>query len=87
MKIELSPADLEPLIETVVARVVAKMAPANVDVDKLAWTEENAAKLLDIPRHVLRDARLAGEIVGSRAGKRVVYQKADLLGYLAKRRD
>lgn len=51
--------------------------------DRLAYTEPEAAQLLGVRSHVLRDARLRGELTGRRAGKRVIYDRRELLRWLA----
>lgn len=61
-------------------------APRNVSAERLAYPEAEAAMLLGVARHVLRDARLRGEIKATRIGKRIVYARDELLRFLARRR-
>ncbi len=80
-------AVLRPLIERIVATVLDRLqSDQEVLRDKLAYTEAEAAALLGIERHVLRDARLRGELAGSRVGKRILYERQELLGYLRRQR-
>lgn len=83
MNISFSEADLRPLIETIVAATLARLESEREGTgDRLAYTEPEAAALLGIRPHVLRDARLRGEIAASRVGKRLLYEKAELLRLL-----
>jgi len=69
--------------------VVEMMAAANAQLgqaDRLAFTEPEAAALCGIRSHVLRDARRRGEVAGCLVGKRILYERAELLGWLASRR-
>ncbi len=78
---------LQPLIERVVATVLDRLQGEQDSLrDKLAYTEAEAAALLGIQRYVLRDARLRGELAGSRVGKRILYERQELLEYLRRRR-
>ena len=49
---------------------------------KLAYCEQEAAAVLGIAKHVLRDCRLRGEIVGFRAGRKVCYARESLLKFI-----
>lgn len=77
--IQVDPADLRPMLETVVREILGLL---DWPVGRLALTEPEAAQAIGVPRHVLRDARLAGELRGRRVGKRVIYTRQDLLEYL-----
>ena len=78
---------LQPLIERIVATVLDRLQGEQDALrHKLAYTEAEAASLLGIQRHVLRDARLRGELAGSRVGKRILYERQELLGYLRRQR-
>ncbi len=82
--IELDPADLRPMVEVVVREIFGLLDwPAG----RLALTEPEAAAAMGVPRHVLRDARLSGELHGRRVGRRVVYTRSDLIAYLDRQRD
>src|SRR5262245_43906077 len=80
---------LRPLIEAVVAEAIRQLGDARgqLDGDRLAYAEPEAARLLGLEEHVLRDERRRGRIVASQiVGRRIRYQRHDLLQYLAERR-
>ena len=80
MRIELSPADLEPLVEAVVEKTIARLESLQRRGDRrLAYTEPEAAATLGGHPHVLRDARLRGEIIAVKMGKRWLYSHEELV--------
>jgi Helix-turn-helix domain len=88
--LRVDPAGLAPLIRNIVTEVLAQieadrqMLPEN---GKLCYSEAEAAALLGVEPHVLRDERRRGRIGASQiVGRRIKYTKADLLAYLAERR-
>ena len=87
MKLQIDADDLRPIVELVVHEVFHLVEAEQTKLNgKLAYTESEAASLLGIQPHVLRDTRLRGEIEASRIGKRVVYSRDALLGLLARNR-
>jgi hypothetical protein len=87
MKVSFDEADLRPLIEQIVSAAFAQLQADEVAFgDKLAFTEPEAAAVLSLRPHVLRDARLRGEISGSRVGKRILYERNELLRFLQRQR-
>ena len=82
--IQLDPADLRPMLETVMREIFGLL---DWPPGRLALTEPEAAAAIGVARHVLRDARLAGELHGRRVGRRVVYTRADLITYLDQQQD
>lgn len=87
MNLSFDPRDLRPLVEQVVAEAVERLEAARAQVgDRLAYDEHEAAALIGVRRHVLRDARLRGEITASRIGKRVIYTRAELVRFLDRTR-
>ena len=82
------PAELAPIIEATVAATVARMRDDETSLgDKLAFDEREAARLLGLESHQLRDERLRGRIGSTTVvGKRIRYERADLLTYLARHR-
>jgi hypothetical protein len=55
--------------------------------DRLAYSEPEAARLLGLAPHQLRDERLRGRISASQVvGKRIRYTREDLTAYLMSRR-
>ena len=87
MKFELEPAELRPIVELVVSEVMERVEADRARLDgRLAFTEQQAAALIGVQPHVLGDARRRGEIVGSRVGKRILYERAQLLAFLQRNR-
>jgi hypothetical protein len=86
--ISVPPEALRPLVEQVVAEVLARLDAARPHLDgRLAFSEEEAARLLGLQPHVLRDERLRGRIAASTiVGRRVRYTREDLVSYLVQRR-
>jgi hypothetical protein len=80
---------LRPLLREVVAEVLAQLEHdrAQIPDGPLAYSEEEAARLLGLEPHVLRDERRRRRIGASQVvGRRIRYTRADLLDYLAGRR-
>ena len=86
MKIDFTSDDLRPLVATIVAETLRQLAEAERKLPdgRLGFPESEAAQRMGVAQHVLRDARLRGEIKGRRVGKRIVYSRAELLKYLEK---
>jgi Helix-turn-helix domain len=88
VNISLSESDLQPLVEAVVALTLNKLGDERRQIgDKLAYSEPEAAALLSVRPHVLRDARLRGEIAGFKLGKGIRYAREELLRFLRKHQD
>lgn len=79
---------LRPLIAAVVAETMAAVQRDQETLgDRLAYSEAEAAGLLGLNVHQLRDERLRGRIGASViVGRRVRYTRADLTAYLAAQR-
>src|SRR5262249_37792574 len=88
LSLQLDQAALRPLVQTVVAEALAQLEAERVRLEvKLAYTEEEASKLLGVGPHVLRDERRRGRIQASAiVGRRIRYLKSDLVAYLLGRR-
>lgn len=88
MRLTLEPDDLRPLIQSIVDTTIERVdaARAKLPAGPLAYAEPQAAALIGVASHSLRDARLRGELNASRCGKRVIYQRSELLKYLASRK-
>ena len=88
MKISFEDTELQPMIEQVVAATVARLEDekAKLGDRRLAYTEPEAAGLLGVKPYVLRDCRLRGEIKASRVGNKNVYERGELLRFLADQR-
>ena len=79
---------LTPLIVQIVNATLARaLDDREKSTGKLCYSEAEAAALLGVGPHVLRDERQRGRIVASKiAGRRIRYTDADLRNYLASRR-
>jgi hypothetical protein len=68
-----------------VQKVLAAIANAEVVplADRLAYSESEAAKLIGVEPHVLRDERLKGNVAGKKVGRRIFYTPAALTEFLA----
>ena len=87
MKIHLDPEHFRPLVEATVAETLAKVDADEARLGGRLWyPESEAAGLLGLPAHRLRDCRRRGEIVGSKIGKTIGYDRGELLKFLRERR-
>jgi Helix-turn-helix domain len=84
--VKLDPADLVELRPLIVEAVRATVDQIQTDqaklADRLGYPEPEAARLLGVARHVLRDCRLRGELKGRLVGKKIVYSRAELIRFL-----
>jgi hypothetical protein len=85
MNLQVAPDDLRPLVQTIVAETLQAIRDnaATLDGARLAYSEPEAAAALGVKPHVLRDARLRGEILPTKCGGRIAYERSELLRYLA----
>ncbi len=84
MKLDLDEAELQPIIVATVAATLDQLQADRQKLDgRLAYSEPEAAALLGLRPHVLRDCRLRGELDGRRVGKRILYPRDELLRFLA----
>lgn len=89
LSIDVSPEVLRPLVEQVIDQALARLdeARGKVPADRMAYSEQEGARLLSLAPHQLRDERHRGRIAASHVvGKRVRYLRADLLNYLMRKR-
>lgn len=87
MQLTFDPTTLRELVRPIAEEVLTAITRLDQgDADRLAYPEPEAAQLLGISSSQLRDARLRGEIVGTRVGGRNGYERAELLAYLARNR-
>jgi excisionase family DNA binding protein len=86
--LSIDPQFLLPLIRQVATEAVTALQEEHVRLgDKLAYSEQEAARLLGLNYHQLRDERRRGKISASVVvGRRIRYTRADLQAYLAARR-
>jgi len=77
-------SDLQPIIAAAVRATLEQIQAddAKLDGQRLGFPEAEAAALLGVRSHVLRDARLRGEISGRLIGKKIIYARAELLRFL-----
>ena len=88
INLELDPETFRPLIEAAAAEAVARVGAVQAQLNgKLAFSEPEAARLLSLEPHQLRDERRRGRIMASVGpGRKILYSREDLLAYLASRR-
>ena len=88
LNVSLDADALRPVIEAAVAETLARLACDEARLgDRLAVDEPTAARMLSLEPHQLRDERLRGRIAASAiVGRRIRYQRQDLLAYLARNR-
>jgi hypothetical protein len=88
MKIVIDENELRPLVEQVVTQAVERLERDRARIgDRIALGEAEAATMLGVPRHVLRDMRLRGEVVAGKLGRRIVYSREQLLVLLERSRN
>lgn len=81
MRLELSRDEIRPIVEECLEAVLA--CPDLAGSERLGFTEQEAAALMGVPRHTLRDCRLRGEIHGRAVGNKIVYSRQELMRFLA----
>jgi len=87
VNLEIDSEELRPIVVQVVSEVLAQAkADECLLGGRLAYPEPEAAALLGVRPHVLRDARLRGEIDASKVGKRIVYTSDALHDFLRRNR-
>jgi hypothetical protein len=88
LSLSLPPETLRPIITEIVREVLAQLDQARAALpDRLAYSEAEAARLLGLHSHQLRDERLRGRITASRiVGRQMRYQREDLVAYLMRER-
>ena len=80
----LTQEEIEKLIDSAVSKAFAAALDINPDLasNRLAYSEMEAASLLGVKHHVLRDARIRGEVSATRVGGRHAYTRDELISYL-----
>lgn len=82
----------EPAFRAVLSELIdaglAKLDAARTAIpERLAFTEAEAARLIGLSPHQLRDERRRGRIVGSKiVGNQTRYLRSDLVAYLMRQR-
>ncbi len=83
MQVSFDKSELQPIIETAVRATLEQVADENAQLgSRLAFSEAEAASLLGIKTHVLRDCRLRGEIIARRVGKSFRYSCNQLVRFM-----
>jgi hypothetical protein len=87
VSLHVAPEALTPLVRKIVAEALAQLESARATVrDRLAFGEAEAAALLGLAPHQLRDERLRGRVKASVGpGKKILYTRAQLTEYLTRR--
>jgi hypothetical protein len=88
LSLSLPPELLRPLVREVVHEALTQLeqARARLPEDKLAFGECEAASLLSLAPHQLRDERLRGNVKASVGpGRKILYDRNELLAYLSRR--
>jgi hypothetical protein len=87
VKLDLSPADLAPLVREITMQVIDQLREDDAQLNgRLAYPEAEAAALCGVRPHVLRDCRLRGEITATKIGRHVAYERDELLAFLRRQR-
>ena len=83
-ELRLDESELRPLVKSVIAEVLMELEQLKeTHGGRLAYTEAEAANMLGLNQHQLRDIRRRGEISHSRiVGNQIRYTHQDLMGYL-----
>lgn len=88
LTIEFDREELRPLVHLAVAEALDRMEEERAKLNgRLAFTELEAAERLGVKPHVLRDCRRRGELQGAKVGSKIVYTRADLLGFLERQKE
>lgn len=80
MQLTLDAEELKPLVAAVAAELLESIP---LDDRRDAYSEAEAAARLGVKPHVLRVARLRGEVSASQVGGSFRYTRSQLLTYLA----
>ena len=88
LKIEFDREELRPLVRLAVAEALDHLEAERAKLyGKLAFPEAEAAILLGVKPHVLRDCRRRGELQGAKVGSKIVYTRNDLLDFLERQKE
>lgn len=88
LKIEFDSEVLRPIVHLAVAEALDHLEAERAKLNsQLAFPEPEAAVLLGVKPHVLRDCRRRGELQGAKVGSKIVYTRADLLEFLERQKE
>ena len=83
MNFQLPAAELRPIVREVINEVLSEMDGSLPSANgRLAYSEPEAAALLGLPTHRLRDARLRGEIRARKVGRAYRYARTELVRFI-----
>ena len=83
MQVSFDKAELQPIIAATVKATLEQVADENAQLNgRIAFSEPEAACLLGVKSHVLRDARLRGEIQAKKVGKSFRYSRNQLVRFM-----
>lgn len=84
----IDPAALRPILEEITLDLLHRLRDAEAKTaGRLAYSEAEAAALIGLHQHQLRDERLRGRISASIiVGRRIAYLPQDLTAYLMRER-
>ena len=85
LELKVDESALRPLVRLVVAEVLAELEKLQrLQRERLIYSEVEAASMLGLHRHQLRDIRRDGKIGHTRiVGRRIGYTLSDLMTYLS----
>lgn len=88
MRFDFDAETLRPLVQAIVTEALAQLDADKASLgERLAYSEEEGARLLGLETHQLRDERRRGRINASQiVGRRIRYTRDDLVAYLQSRR-
>ena len=81
MQIKLDSDDIRPLVVEIVQQAIALLGPDGLN--KIAWPEDEAAALVGMQPHQLRDRRLEGLVKAKKVGRSFYYTRDELLKLVA----
>jgi excisionase family DNA binding protein len=88
VRIQFDQEDLRPLVQLAVAEALDRLEEERARLHgRLAFTEPEAAVLLGVKPHVLRDCRRRGELQGAKVGSRILYTRDDLVAFLERQKE
>ena len=88
LQIQFDQDALLPLVHLAVAEALERMEEERAKFNgRLAYTEAEAAVLLGVKPHVLRDCRRRGELQGAKVGSKIVYTRTVLLEFLERQKE
>ncbi|HEY2894683.1 MAG TPA: hypothetical protein VGJ16_10735 [Pirellulales bacterium] len=84
MKLDASDIDaLRPVIAEAVRVTLEHVRATDSKLgNRIGYTEAEAAALIGVPRHVLRDSRLRGEVSARPIGKKIIYSREALVALI-----